>query len=159
MSVPSNLIYWSQFGRPLAVREESKLQKYPQLKCKWTEIQNLQLQTTNQLSSPSPFLFSDQSSLSQNQSTQPSSESDALRWKRKAKERKQDLIRLREDLREAEDSSHCDLFPQSASCKCCFFDRLGKLSPKIDGDASYRRFNDVLRRRFLRQVHFYLFSY
>ncbi|KAJ0091096.1 hypothetical protein Patl1_14558 [Pistacia atlantica] len=75
--------------------------------------------------------------LSQNQSTQPSSESDALRWKRKMKERKQELIRLREDLREAEDSSHCDLFPQSASCKCYFFDRLGKLSPKIDGDASY----------------------
>ncbi|KAJ0089602.1 hypothetical protein Patl1_14528 [Pistacia atlantica] len=35
--------------------------------------------------------------LSQNQ------RSDALRWKRKAKERKQELIRLREDLREAED--------------------------------------------------------
>ncbi|XP_031250273.1 protein MULTIPOLAR SPINDLE 1-like [Pistacia vera] len=69
--------------------------------------------------------------LSQNQSTQPSSESDALRWKRKVKEQKQELIRLREDLREAEDSSHCDLFPQSASFKCCFFDRLGKLSPKI----------------------------
>ncbi|KAJ0090477.1 hypothetical protein Patl1_14532 [Pistacia atlantica] len=56
--------------------------------------------------------------LVQNQSTQPSSKSEALRWKR----------------------------------KCYFFDNLGKLSPKIDGDASHRRFNGVLRRRFLKQV-------
>ncbi|XP_044463616.1 protein MULTIPOLAR SPINDLE 1 isoform X2 [Mangifera indica] len=90
-------------------------------------------------------------SLNQNQSTQPS-ESDALRWKRKAKERKQELVRLREDLREAEESAHYDLFPQSASCKCYFFDNLGKLSSEIDGNDSHRRFNDVLRRRFLRQV-------
>ncbi|XP_021639228.2 protein MULTIPOLAR SPINDLE 1 [Hevea brasiliensis] len=82
----------------------------------------------------------------------PPLESDALRWKRKAKERKQELIRLRENLKEAEDASHCDLFPQSASCKCYFFDNLGKLSPKRDGDGFDRRFNDVLRRRFLRQV-------
>ncbi|KAJ0030243.1 hypothetical protein Pint_14364 [Pistacia integerrima] len=91
--------------------------------------------------------------LSQNQSTQPSSESDALRWKRKMTERKQELIRLREDLREAEDSSHCDLFPQSASCKCYFFDRLGKLSPKIDGDASYSTTVAVVVKVF---VHFAL---
>ncbi|KAF2316999.1 hypothetical protein GH714_010194 [Hevea brasiliensis] len=106
----------------------------------------------------------------------PPLESDALRWKRKAKERKQELIRLRENLKEAEgsslhfffpyhlrfiylylcaccpDASHCDLFPQSASCKCYFFDNLGKLSPKRDGDGFDRRFNDVLRLRFLRQV-------
>ncbi|KAL5842122.1 hypothetical protein ACOSQ3_012725 [Xanthoceras sorbifolium] len=79
-------------------------------------------------------------------------ESDALRWKRKAKDRKQELIRLRDDLREAEDASRFDLFPQSASCKCFFFDNLGKLSPKQAVDGSHRRFNDVLRRRFLRQV-------
>ncbi|KAG8651876.1 protein MULTIPOLAR SPINDLE 1 isoform X2 [Manihot esculenta] len=82
----------------------------------------------------------------------PPPESDALRWKRKAKERKEELLRLREDLKEAEDASHCDLFPQSASCKCYFFDKLGKLSPKRDEDGCDRRFNDVLRRRFLRQV-------
>ncbi|KAH9806326.1 protein MULTIPOLAR SPINDLE 1 [Citrus sinensis] len=82
----------------------------------------------------------------------PSSESDALRWKRKAKDRKQELLRLREDLREAEDALHYDLLPQSASCKCYFFDNLGKLSPSGAGDRSDYRFNDVLRRRFLRQV-------
>ncbi|KAL5772935.1 hypothetical protein ACOSP7_012549 [Xanthoceras sorbifolium] len=83
---------------------------------------------------------------------QNQTESDALRWKRKAKDRKQELIRLRDDLREAEDASRFDLFPQSASCKCFFFDNLGKLSPKQAVDGSHRRFNDVLRRRFLRQV-------
>ncbi|KAK9274974.1 hypothetical protein L1049_022231 [Liquidambar formosana] len=79
-------------------------------------------------------------------------ESDAQRWKRKAKERKQELLRLKEDLMEAEDGLQYDLFPQSASCKCYFFDSLGKSSPKRFGDGSVRRFNDVLRRRFFRQV-------
>ncbi|OMO98327.1 hypothetical protein CCACVL1_04251 [Corchorus capsularis] len=82
----------------------------------------------------------------------PPSQSDALKWKRKAKERKQEILRLRDDLKEAEDASQCDLFPQAASCKCYFFDKLGILSPNRVGDASDRRFNDVLRRRFLRQV-------
>ncbi|KAJ7955658.1 Protein MULTIPOLAR SPINDLE 1 [Quillaja saponaria] len=77
------------------------------------------------------------------------SQSDALRWKRKAKERKQLLLRLREDLKEAQDTSQCDLFPESSACKCYFFDNLGKLSPRRIGDG---RFHDVLRRRFLRQV-------
>jgi hypothetical protein len=49
------------------------------------------------------------------------------------------------------DATQCDLFPQSASCKCYFFDNLGKLSSTRLGDGSDRRFNDVLRRRFLRQ--------
>ncbi|EXB42941.1 hypothetical protein L484_013964 [Morus notabilis] len=82
------------------------------------------------------------------------STSDALRWKRKAKERKQELLRLREDLKQTQDISQCDLFPQTAVCKCYFFDNLGKLSPKTVTDGSNRRFNDVLRRRFLRQVRF-----
>ncbi|XP_061347531.1 protein MULTIPOLAR SPINDLE 1 [Gastrolobium bilobum] len=83
------------------------------------------------------------------------SQSDALlRWKRKAKERKQEILRLREDLKEAQDTSHCDLFPESASCKCYFFDNSGELSPKHHGNGSHGRFNDVLRRRFLRQVRF-----
>ncbi|KAJ6742990.1 PROTEIN MULTIPOLAR SPINDLE 1 [Salix viminalis] len=82
----------------------------------------------------------------------PPSETDALRWKRKAEERKQELLRLREDLREAEDPSQCDLFPQTALCKCYFFDNLGIISPKPVGDGSDCRFNDILRRRFLRQV-------
>ncbi|KAL5547533.1 hypothetical protein UlMin_002764 [Ulmus minor] len=82
------------------------------------------------------------------------SQSDALRWKQKAKERKQEILRLREDLNNAEDASECDLFPQNAACKCYFFDRLGNLSPTMIADGSDLRFNDVLRRRFLRQVRF-----
>ncbi|KAI9393106.1 hypothetical protein POPTR_006G182201v4 [Populus trichocarpa] len=81
-----------------------------------------------------------------------SSPTDDQSLKLAAKERKQELLRLREDLREAEDASQCDLFPQTALCKCYFFDNLGKLSPKPVGDGSDRRFNDILRRRFLRQV-------
>ncbi|KAM7472914.1 hypothetical protein LguiA_011097 [Lonicera macranthoides] len=82
----------------------------------------------------------------------PSSQSDAQKWKRKAKERKQEILRLKQDLKEAEDGSQYDLFPQSASCKCYFFDNLGKLSPMCLGEGCDKRFNDVLRRRFLRQV-------
>ncbi|KAI9191991.1 hypothetical protein LWI28_016468 [Acer negundo] len=83
---------------------------------------------------------------------QNQTDSDAFRWKRKAKERKKELLSLRDDLREAEDASRFDLFSQSASCKCFFFDNLGKLSPKQAADGSHGRFNDILRRRFLRQV-------
>ncbi|CAN1328623.1 Protein MULTIPOLAR SPINDLE 1 [Linum perenne] len=83
----------------------------------------------------------------------PPPRSDALRWKRKAKDRKQEIIRLREDLKEAEDaSSKCDLFPQTAACKCYLFDDLGKLRSEYAGDGSDSRFKDVLRRRFFRQV-------
>ncbi|CAA7046367.1 unnamed protein product [Microthlaspi erraticum] len=78
------------------------------------------------------------------------SETDALRWKQKAKERKREIIRLQEDLKDAESAKHCDLFPESASCKCYFFDNLGEFSGRRIGEASEPRFNDVLRRRFLR---------
>ncbi|XP_033137704.1 protein MULTIPOLAR SPINDLE 1 isoform X1 [Brassica rapa] len=77
----------------------------------------------------------------------PPSETDALRWKQKAKERKKEIIRLREDLKDAES---CDLFPANASCKCYFFDNLGEFSGRRIGEASEPRFNDALRRRFLR---------
>ncbi|MFQ6651122.1 hypothetical protein Gotur_022444 [Gossypium turneri] len=82
----------------------------------------------------------------------PSLSDDALKWKRKAKERKQEILKLKDDLKKAEEASQCDIFPQTASCKCYFFDNLGKLSPNRLGDGSDRRFHDVLRRRFLRQV-------
>ncbi|KAI3524295.1 hypothetical protein L1887_02948 [Cichorium endivia] len=81
------------------------------------------------------------------------SNSDAIKWKRKAKERKQEIIRLRKNLEEVEDGLQHELFPGSASCKCYFFENLGKLSPnKLPGEGFDGRFNDVLRRRFLRQV-------
>ncbi|KAH6779367.1 hypothetical protein C2S52_010604 [Perilla frutescens var. hirtella] len=78
------------------------------------------------------------------------SESDAIKWKRKAKLREEEILKLKEDLKIAEDGMHHDLFPQNVSCKCYFYDNLGQLSPN---HGSYEdRFNDVLRRRFLRQV-------
>ncbi|XP_028793963.1 LOW QUALITY PROTEIN: protein MULTIPOLAR SPINDLE 1 [Neltuma alba] len=82
------------------------------------------------------------------------SQSDALRWKQKAKERKQELLRLREDLKEAQDASQCELFPESASCKCLFLRKVGESSGQKIENSSVSRFNDVLRRRFLRQVRF-----
>ncbi|XP_043704927.1 protein MULTIPOLAR SPINDLE 1 [Telopea speciosissima] len=82
------------------------------------------------------------------------SESEAQRWRRKAKERKLELLRLKEELKELEDGRQYDLFPQSASCRCYFYDNLGKLNPKRVhwGNESDCRVNEVLRRRFLRRV-------
>lgn len=57
------------------------------------------------------------------------------------------------------DGSQYDLFPQSASCKCYFFDNLGRLSPKCLGEGCDKRFNDVLRRRFLRQGYVGIYCY
>ncbi|KAK7347612.1 hypothetical protein VNO80_22148 [Phaseolus coccineus] len=84
----------------------------------------------------------------------PSQSNALLRWKRKAKERKQEILRLREDLKDAQDASHCDLFPETAACKCYFFDKIGEVNPKHHGTGCDSRFSDVLRRRFLRQVRF-----
>ncbi|GAB2219196.1 hypothetical protein Droror1_Dr00006827 [Drosera rotundifolia] len=77
---------------------------------------------------------------------------DAQRWKRKAKDRKLEILRLKQDLKDLEDGSHCDLYPQSAFCKCYFFSDMGELSPRQVGSSSSQGINDVLRRRFLRQV-------
>ncbi|KAL9154587.1 hypothetical protein ABFS82_10G125800 [Erythranthe guttata] len=78
------------------------------------------------------------------------SKSDAIKWKTKAKQRKEEILRLKEDLKIAEDGVYHDVFPQNVSCKCYFYDNLGQLSPKSEYDQ--QRIGDVLRRRFLRQV-------
>ncbi|XP_075502023.1 protein MULTIPOLAR SPINDLE 1-like isoform X3 [Primulina tabacum] len=83
------------------------------------------------------------------------SESDAIKWKRKSKQRKEEIMRLKEDLKLAEDGMHHDVFPENMMCKCYFFDDLGDSSPKntTNGAGSdQKRFGDVLQRRFLRQV-------
>ncbi|KAK9098157.1 hypothetical protein Syun_025202 [Stephania yunnanensis] len=87
-------------------------------------------------------------------SSSHSSESNAQRWKRKAKDRKLEILKLEEELKQLEDGSQYDLFPKSASCKCYFFDQIGRSSSRCDdfGDASDFRVKEVLRRRFLRQV-------
>ncbi|EYU35353.1 hypothetical protein MIMGU_mgv1a026399mg [Erythranthe guttata] len=77
------------------------------------------------------------------------SKSDAIKWKTKAKQRKEEILRLKEDLKIAEDGVYHDVFPQNVSCKCYFYDNLGQLSPKSEYDQ--QRIGDVLRRRFLRQ--------
>ncbi|KAK1424912.1 hypothetical protein QVD17_20253 [Tagetes erecta] len=83
----------------------------------------------------------------------PTSNSQLLKWKNKAKERKQEIIRLKQDLIEVEGGMHHELLQGSASCRCYFFEDLGKLSPKrLSGEGFDDRFKDVLRRRFLRQV-------
>ncbi|CAH9070538.1 unnamed protein product [Cuscuta epithymum] len=78
--------------------------------------------------------------------------SDVLKWKRKAKERKLEIARLREELRISEDGMQQDIFPHGALCKCYFFDNLGQLNPIRTGDDNDQRFSDVLHRSFLRQV-------
>ncbi|KAJ4957968.1 hypothetical protein NE237_025079 [Protea cynaroides] len=87
-------------------------------------------------------------------SSAPPSECEAQRWKRKAKERKLELLRLKEELKELEDGRQYDLFPHSASCRCYFYDNLGKLNPKRMQweNESGCRINEVLKRRFLRFV-------
>ncbi|XP_068649321.1 protein MULTIPOLAR SPINDLE 1 [Aristolochia californica] len=83
------------------------------------------------------------------------SESDALRWKRKSKERKQEIHSLQQELLKIRDEPQHDPFTDFASCKCYFFDDLGKpSSPGVQSgsDTSAQQFNDVLHRRFLRQV-------
>ncbi|KZV29604.1 hypothetical protein F511_00882, partial [Dorcoceras hygrometricum] len=72
-----------------------------------------------------------------------------------SKQRKEEIMRLREELKLAEDGMHHDVFPENMMCKCYFFDDLGDISHKetTDGAGSdQKRFSDVLRRRFLRQV-------
>lgn len=51
----------------------------------------------------------------------------------------------------ASDGLTYDVFPQSASCKCYFFDNMAELSNTQVDNSSDWRFNDVLRRRFFRQ--------
>ncbi|GAA0147749.1 hypothetical protein LIER_07373 [Lithospermum erythrorhizon] len=83
------------------------------------------------------------------QLSSPHHSDEALKWKRKAKERKEEIQRLHEDLKAAEDGVQYDMFPKQASCKCYFFDNLRKLTRSQLEDSTI---NDVLRRRFLRQV-------
>ncbi|KAK9705715.1 hypothetical protein RND81_07G076900 [Saponaria officinalis] len=80
------------------------------------------------------------------------STSNALRWKQKAKDRKKEVLRLKNELKHLEDNLRGDLYPQNACCKCYFFDDLQGLSCKQMNHGADHRFSDVLRRRFLRLV-------
>ncbi|RWR91261.1 protein MULTIPOLAR SPINDLE 1 isoform X1 [Cinnamomum micranthum f. kanehirae] len=86
-------------------------------------------------------------------SSSSSSESDSQRWKRKAKERKRELLILKQQLKDIQDGSERDLVPEISSCKCYFFENCGKLSPRgVDLGGDHHWINEVLHRRFLRQV-------
>ncbi|KAF0898372.1 hypothetical protein E2562_007217 [Oryza meyeriana var. granulata] len=74
-----------------------------------------------------------------------------LHWKRKAKDRKREILRLREELKLLQDGARGEeMEPPVASCRCHFFDGCGDLPPPPDGDAGDHWVDEVLRRRFLR---------
>ncbi|XP_020572620.1 protein MULTIPOLAR SPINDLE 1 isoform X2 [Phalaenopsis equestris] len=77
-----------------------------------------------------------------------SAESDAQRWKKKAKERKLEILKLREEIKLLEDGRESEVVPEIASCRCHFFDGCGDF--KVDGRDHW--INEVLRRRFVRLV-------
>ncbi|XP_074592205.1 protein MULTIPOLAR SPINDLE 1 isoform X3 [Curcuma longa] len=79
-----------------------------------------------------------------------SSPSDAQRWKRKAKDRKREILKLREELQQLEDGSSCEADLPIASCPCHFFGGIGESGE--DGGGRGHWIDEVLRRRFLRLV-------
>ncbi|KAG8087674.1 hypothetical protein GUJ93_ZPchr0010g9070 [Zizania palustris] len=92
-----------------------------------------------------------------------------VRWKRKAKDRKREILRLREELKLLQDGARGEeMEPPVSSCRCHFFDGCGELPPPLpppDGDAGEHWVDEVLRRRFLRlgavmaSMHYLLFEY
>nr|TKW36001.1 hypothetical protein SEVIR_2G411800v2 [Setaria viridis] len=76
-----------------------------------------------------------------------------LHWKRKAKDRKREILRLREELKLLQDGARGEeMEPPVASCRCHFFDGCGDLLPQPGGGGGEHWVDEVLRRRFLRLV-------
>ncbi|XP_078151320.1 multipolar spindle 1 [Carex rostrata] len=85
----------------------------------------------------------------------PSATSDQIRhWKKKAKDRKSEIVHLREEIKLLQDGSGCELEPPIASCRCHFFEGCGDVGPHVtDGTTGDEHWIDnVLRRRFIRLV-------
>ncbi|PKA52890.1 hypothetical protein AXF42_Ash001871 [Apostasia shenzhenica] len=82
------------------------------------------------------------------QQASSSAETDSERWKKKAKERKREIRRLREELRLLEDGKASQVVPEIASCRCNFFDGCGSLKSSDNGSRDHW-IDDVLRRRSL----------
>ncbi|KAF3332650.1 hypothetical protein FCM35_KLT02227 [Carex littledalei] len=85
----------------------------------------------------------------------PSATSDQIRhWKQKAKDRKTEIVRLREEIKLLQDGIGCDLELPNASCRCHFFEGCAELAPHLidatTGDEHW--IDNVLRRRFIRLV-------
>ncbi|KAL0915693.1 hypothetical protein M5K25_016131 [Dendrobium thyrsiflorum] len=81
-----------------------------------------------------------------------SSESDAMRWKKKTKERKLEILKLREEVRLLEDGRGSEVVPEIASCRCHFFDECGDFKMSPGNESGGHWINEVLRRRFIRLV-------
>ncbi|XP_066326816.1 protein MULTIPOLAR SPINDLE 1-like isoform X1 [Miscanthus floridulus] len=76
-----------------------------------------------------------------------------VHWKRKAKDRKREILRLREELKLLQDGARGEeMEPPVASCRCHFFDGCGDLPPQQGGGGGEHWVDEVLRRRFLRLV-------
>uniref|UniRef100_A0A804NRF9 Multipolar spindle 1 n=1 Tax=Zea mays TaxID=4577 RepID=A0A804NRF9_MAIZE len=76
-----------------------------------------------------------------------------LHWKRKAKDRKREILRLREELKVLQDGVRGEeMEPPVASCRCHFFDGCRDLRPQQGGGGGEHWVDEVLRRRFLRLV-------
>ncbi|KAJ3678403.1 hypothetical protein LUZ60_002206 [Juncus effusus] len=76
-----------------------------------------------------------------------------LHWKNKAKERKRQIARLREEIKLLQDGAGCESEPPIVSCKCHFFEGCGEAGPCVsDGTGDLHWIDEVLRRRFLRLV-------
>ncbi|CAM0911669.1 unnamed protein product [Alopecurus aequalis] len=74
-----------------------------------------------------------------------------IHWKRKAKDRKREILRLREELKLLQDgASREEVEPPVASCRCHFFDGCGDLQPTPPPGGGEHWVDEVLRRRFLR---------
>ncbi|XP_047051845.1 protein MULTIPOLAR SPINDLE 1-like isoform X2 [Lolium rigidum] len=74
-----------------------------------------------------------------------------IHWKRKAKERKREILRLREELKILQDGVRGEeTEPPVASCRCHFFDGCGDLQPQQPPGGGEHWVDEVLRRRFLR---------
>ncbi|KAG2585657.1 hypothetical protein PVAP13_6KG404700 [Panicum virgatum] len=76
-----------------------------------------------------------------------------VHWKRKAKDRKREILRLREELKLLQDGARGEeIEPPVVSCRCHFFDGCGDLLPLPGGGGGEHWVDEVLRRRFLRLV-------
>ncbi|KAK3124064.1 hypothetical protein QOZ80_8AG0639950 [Eleusine coracana subsp. coracana] len=74
-------------------------------------------------------------------------------WKRKAKDRKREILRLREELKLLRDGTRGEeMEPPVASCRCHFFDGCGDLPGQPGSSGEEHWIDEVLRRRFLRLV-------
>ncbi|KAM0883292.1 hypothetical protein ACQ4PT_031715 [Festuca glaucescens] len=74
-----------------------------------------------------------------------------IHWKRKAKERKREILRFREELKLLQDGVRGEeTEPPVASCRCHFFDGCGDLQPPLPPGGGEHWVDEVLRRRFLR---------